>query len=143
MVGACAACLAAQALAADQGPSPGPGPAEALPIDRTTVIQGVEAACTGLGKAERDNPAWDSFPVRVEFADTRSQYLTDVEVRVATAKGKPVVRLSCGAPWVLLKLPPGDYRVSGRLQAGGPERRATFRAPRTGLARVALTFPEG
>ncbi|HEY4029783.1 MAG TPA: hypothetical protein VGM25_05525 [Caulobacteraceae bacterium] len=134
-----ALCLTAPAFAADSDQNP----AQVMPIDRKTTVQGVEAACTGLGKAERDNPAWDPFPVRIEFADSKSEYVTDVEVRVATAKGKPVAHASCGAPWVLLKLPPGDYRVFGRLLVGGPERSTTFKVPRTGQVRAALTFPEG
>ena len=135
---ACAtAALAAPGLAFSQDA------AEKMPLDRTTLVQGVEAACTGLGKAERDNPAWDSFPVRVEFADTKAEYLTDAEITVVTAKGQPVLHVSCAAPWVLMRLPPGDYRVAGHLLAGGPERSAAFKAPKTGQATVALTFPGG
>jgi hypothetical protein len=129
------AAVAAPGLALAQGG------AEKMPLDRTTTVQGVETACTGLGKTQRDNPAWESFSVRVEFADAKAEYLTDAEVMVVTAQGKPVLHVSCAAPWVLMRLPPGDYRVSGHLLAGGPERSAAFKAPRTGQASVALTFP--
>lgn len=134
-----AACTAA--VLAASPPALAQEPAEALPLDRTTTVQGVEAACSGLGKAQRDNPAWESFSVRVEFADPKAEYLTDAEVTVVTAAGRPVLHVSCAAPWVLMRLPPGDYRVSGHLLAGGPERSTAFKAPKTGQATVALTFP--
>lgn len=133
----------AAAALAMSGPALAQEAAETLPLDRTTTVQGVEAACSGLGKAQRDNPAWESFPVRVEFADPKAEYLADADIQVATAKGKPVLHVSCAAPWVLMRLPPGGYRVSGRLLAGGPERSAAFKVPRTGQVRVTLTFPAG
>jgi hypothetical protein len=117
-------------------------PAQELPVDKATVVQGVEVACTGMAETRLD-PKWTAFPVRVEFSNGKAEYLTDAEIRVTTAKGKPVLHVSCAAPWVLLKTPPGQYHVFARLLSSeAKERSAPFTTPKTGQIRVVLAFPD-
>jgi hypothetical protein len=117
------------------------GPAQVLPVDKTTAVGGLEVACTGLGETRLD-PKWAAFPVRVEFSNGKAEYLTDGEIRLTTAKGRPLLHVSCAAPWVLLKTPPGEYHVYARLSDGSAEgKSAPFKTPAKGQIRVVIAFP--
>ena len=112
-----------------------------LPVDQETVVDGVPAACTGFAQTKAD-PRWAAYPVRIEFANPAAEYLSSGEVVVTDARGKPVVAARCQAPWILLKLPTGAYKVEGRVPGSdAPSRSAPFRSPAGGQARVVLTFP--
>lgn len=134
------ACAAAAALllASPAGAQP-----QSLPLDTETQAGGVPVACTGLGQTRLD-PKWQAWPVRVEFANARSEYMGGGQVVVRDAHGREVLSASCDAPWLLMKLPPGAYTVEGRLpNAQSKPRSAPFRPPATGQMRVVLAFPDG
>jgi hypothetical protein len=141
----CAVALAVPSLAltaANSAPAADQTPAQVLPVDQTTVVQGVEVACTGMGETRQD-PKWQAFPVRVEFSNGKAEYLTDAEVRLITDKGKPVLNVSCAAPWVLLKPPAGAYTVFAQLlDSAAKPRSAPFKTPTKGQIRVVIAFPD-
>jgi hypothetical protein len=117
-------------------------PAQVLPVDRTTVVQGVEVACTGMGETRQD-PKWKAFPVRVEFSNGRAEYLTEAAVRLTTDKGKPVLNVSCAAPWVLIKSPAGVYKVYAHLlKSAAKPRSAPFKTSGKEQIRVVIAFPD-
>ena len=130
-----AVCLLAVSAAAAQ-------PA-ALALDTETTIGGVDVACTGMGQTRLD-PRWNAYPVRVEFSNARSEYLTDGEIALSDARGRPILAVRCEGPWILLKLRPGAYRVEGRLaNVDAKPRSARFRPPARGQMRLVLQFPDG
>ena len=127
------------------------GPALIMPLltssaqavqDQPVVIGGVETVCTGVGSA-KDNPAWSAYPVKLVFANQAGENLAQVHVAVAQGD-KPVVETDCDAPWVLMKLPAGNYNVSASVGAstgkasfatkGGPQQTVTVMVPRSGSA---------
>ncbi len=110
-----------------------------LPSDRPVTVNGHEVACTGIGDEAQADPRWKAFPVRVEFADARAEYLADVEATVIDAAGAPLFSVRCDSPWLLLRLPPAKYRVEGRF--GDTTRVAPFTAPAKGQIRVIVRFP--
>jgi hypothetical protein len=55
-------------------------------------------------------------------------------------KGNTLATLSCGGPWILLRLPPGRYDVEVETE-GKTVSSAAF-VPVTGQGRVILRFPE-
>ncbi|HLK23159.1 MAG TPA: hypothetical protein VKT30_00720 [Caulobacteraceae bacterium] len=134
---ACIAC-AGVALAAGAASAE---PAK-VPLDTETVVQGVPVACTGVGQT-RLNPHWDSYPVRVEFSGADNALLADEAVTISDGKGAEVVSVSCEGPWILFKLPPGDYRIEGRLldEEARPQT-GFFRVPRNGPTHLELRFPD-
>ncbi len=135
-----AACIAlgASALA---GAAPA-GEAQVLPIDRATVVNGIEVACTGVGETRQDS-RWRAYPVRVEFSDSRHEYLTDAAVTLATAQGRQLLQVSCSSPWVLIKPPAGAYQVTAQLlDSAAKPRSAPFKVPAKGQLRVVLEFPD-
>jgi hypothetical protein len=120
------------------------GSAVAAPmaLDVATKVQGVEAACTGVGDTRTD-PQWTAYPVRIEFSNARNEYMIDAAVTVKDSKGKVVVDATCGNPWLLLKLPPGAYTVFAQLiDSPAKPRSAPFKAPAKGQLRVVLQFPD-
>jgi hypothetical protein len=113
----------------------------ALALDAETTIAGVDVACTGIGQTRLD-PRWAAYPVRIEFSNARSEYLTDGEIALSDARGRPILDLRCDGPWILLKLKPGAYRVEGRIANAKP-RTARFRPPSQGQMRLVLQVPDG
>ncbi len=88
-----------------------------LPLDDTITLNGVEAGCTGIGEDAREDPRWESFPVRVEFSGAYNQYIPGGSLVVKDWDHKPLLYVRCDGPWVLLRLEPGTYRMAG-LMAG-------------------------
>ena len=132
--GLCAAlaCLAGRAA----------GEAVALPVDAATTINGIELACTGVGQT-RDEARWRAYPIRVEFSNARNEYLVGGAITLRDAAGRELLSASCDAPWILLRLPKGAYRVEGRiLGSAATGRSAPFLSPAAGQARVVLQFPD-
>src|SRR5260370_40810180 len=110
--------LAGVALCAAPGWSPA-APAGAEPqqvrLDTEATIGGVDVACTGIGQT-KDQPRWKTYPVRVEFADSKRNYLAGEVVGLTDPAGAPVMEVVCEGPWVLLRLPVGKaYHVQARL----------------------------
>ena len=113
-----------------------------VPYNQQKDVNGVTVACTGVGQS-RQNADWNNFPVRVEFAQPSGHLLADVAVVLRHAGGDTVAEVACKGPWVLFKVPPGNYRVEGRLPGSNAKpQNATVVAPATGQARVALLFPD-
>lgn len=110
--------------------------------DAAASVNGVELACTGIGQT-RDDARWLAYPVRIEFSNARNEYLVGAAITVRDAAGRELVNASCDAPWILLRLPKGAYRVEGRiLGSSAKPRSAPFASPASGQLRVVLQFPD-
>src|SRR5579872_4620567 len=81
--------------------------AEPVAMDTPINISGVDSACTGIADS-KDDPRWQTYPVRIEFSNGGSQYLAGAHVTLAKS-GAVIAELDCQAPWVLFKLGPGSY----------------------------------
>jgi len=132
---------AALAVLAAAGAATAAGPT-VVPLDTETTVAGVPVACTGVGEAKL-NPHWDSYPVRVAFAGANGDLLADEALTIFDESGAVVVSVGCTGPWILLKLPPGGYRIEGWL----PKREAArqsgfFRVPPDGPVHLDLRFPD-
>jgi len=141
------AALAAAALALPPAALSAPAPSEPAPVtnvgpDVAATAGGYEVACTGIGQM-RNDPRWLAYPVRVEISGAQNEYLVGAVVSIFDHAGRPLFTVACDGPWVLMKLPEGDYRVLARL-AGSPAkpRSAPFKAPRQGQIRVVMQFPD-
>ena len=112
-----------------------------LPLDTSTQVGGYEVACTGVGQTKHD-PKWLAFPVRVEFSDAKSNYLGGGKITVSS-HGKQLLRVSCDAPMILLKLPAGEYAVEGLpIDTPAKPKSATFHSKAKGQMRLVLQFPD-
>lgn len=120
-----------------------PALAASMPMDTPTDIGSVNAVCTGVGSAEND-PRWTAYPVRVVFSNGGAQFLSGVHLTL-NQDGKTLATVDCDGPWVLLKLPKGDYRVTATLtgQPGGKPHSADFSTSGMGAQqRVEIQFPK-
>ena len=105
--------------------------------DQPTTIGGVETVCTGVGSA-KDNPAWSSYPVKLVFANPSGEDLAQEHISVMQG-GKSVVETDCDAPWVLMKLPAGNYNVAASV--GTRIGNASFSTSGQGQKTVTITMP--
>lgn len=133
------AALAAALLTAGSTAAASP---TVVPVDAATQVNGVDVACTGIGLAAREDSRWAAFSVRVEVSNARNEYLLGADVTVRDRTGRSLVEVHCDAPWVLLRLPPGAYRVDAAVAGAGAPRSAPFSAPDKGQLRVVLQFPD-
>jgi len=75
--------------------------------------KGIQFACAGFGKEERSDPRWNAYPLKLVFATGSGGYFADTIVTIQNEKGARLVEnLHCDAPWLLLKLGPGKYKVT-------------------------------
>jgi hypothetical protein len=116
--------------------------ADPLPMDTPLSIDGIDTVCTGVG-SDKDDPRWQSYPVRVEFSNGAAQYLAGAHVALS-ARGRSLASFDCAGSWVLLRLPPGKYSVTAAL-SGEPDSQphtTTFTtAGGPGQQRVEVQFP--
>lgn len=96
------AMLACGPAVAAQAAKPAPGQAQA------DVVSG------GIGLDARDELAAKArdHNLKLVFALATREYLSDVDVRIADAKGREVAAQRSEGPWLFAKLPPGNYTVS-------------------------------
>ncbi len=100
-------------------------PAFAVPIatDQPVSIGDAQIVCTGVGSSQ-DNPEWKNYPIKMVFSNAAGQYVSDVHIALSNAKGGLVGEWDCAAPWALLDLPVGQYRVKAMLNDTGAVRTA-------------------
>jgi hypothetical protein len=97
-------------------------------------------ACTGIGLEQRDNPRWNAYPAKIEVDEVGGPYLGQAKLTVDNAAGKTIYSSTCDAPWLVMKLAPGQYNV--RAQVGSYQEGANFTVPAKGQTAVILTFPK-
>ena len=73
-----------------------------------------------------------------EAVDAAGQFLGDVQLSV-TSGGQSLITVRCGGPWLLLRIPPGSYRISGLFEGRMAE--TTANVPMSGQGRAVLRFP--
>ncbi len=84
-------------------------------IEYVTGGAGTEAV-DRLKSMERD------FTLKLVFANTTGEYLSDVRVTIADASGNVMVATTSQGPLLMAKLAPGSYRVDATFN-GRPESR--------------------
>ena len=114
---------------------------ERVALDTEVTVGGVGVGCTGIGET-KNQPRWAAYPVRLEFADEKRNYLAGEEVSVSDAKGGQLLDVVCEGPWVLLKLPAGkSFKAVAQLApSNGESHSAVVKAPSHGQARFVFTF---
>jgi hypothetical protein len=106
-----------------------------LPRNSVVDVRGVQAVCTGLDPASRDDPRWEAYPLKLEFHDAAGRLVPFAEVAISDIKGQNIVSVRCPAPWLLLGLPAGDYKASVASPQGA-DHALGFVVPREGQKSV-------
>lgn len=107
--------------------------------DMPTRAGRIEIVCTGVSLDARENPAWATYPLKIEVVGRGGQYLGDVHL-ILSQKDNSVATLTCGGPWILFRVPPGRYQVEAQTEGKAVSSSAIV--PATGQGRVILRFPE-
>ncbi len=114
----------------------------AVPLDGEQVVGDIPVACTGIGQ-EKDDPRWKAYPIRVEASNRAGDLLADVAVSLSGKGGAVLASVTCAGPWIMLKPPPGVYKLEGWMPGSGLRHQITsVRPPARGQRVVALFFPQ-
>jgi hypothetical protein len=113
---------------------------QTLPVDRSTQIRGIDAACTGVGQSDEHENPWNNYPVKLEMVKPYGQYLEDEVVTLRERNAGELLRVRCDAPWVLMRLSPGRYRATVRVPNMAAKEIA-FTVPQQGRRDVIVRFP--
>jgi hypothetical protein len=109
--------------------------------DTSRSASGVEYTTGGIGLAERQELASEArqFNTHLEFVYApEGEYLAEVHVDIADARGNTVLSTTTDGPWLLAKLPAGRYTVKAsfggvtrtqQINVGGGKRRVVMRFP--------------
>ena len=112
--------------------------AEKLIEDTPKAIEGIETVCDGITIANRNDPKWRAYSLRMEFAGKGGQYLGGETVSV---KGEELeVSVTCQGPWVLMKLPAGSYHISADVPDAG-HKEMNVRVSANGQHVAMFSFP--
>ena len=108
---------------------------------------GVEYAITGGGETALD-PRWKEFPLKIIMTKgkRKKEQYTPYQVRhlrVFSTDQKKLLEVKDAGPWLLLRLPPGDYYVYSHDERGIAKNITVRVAKKTGEQNVFyLEFPE-
>jgi hypothetical protein len=77
----------------------------------------------GLDSIERLTAMSGSFNLKLVFALKSGDYLSNVRVAIADARGNTVLDTTSDGPWLMTKLPAGNYQIAASF-GGATERRS-------------------
>ena len=95
--------------------------------------QGVRYTSGGIGSDESDamKAAASQWPLSLEFAvkaGSQAQYASGVQVRMRNQQGATVLDATSQGPFMLVKVPPGAYRIEATLNGKAVQRSVTVRS---------------
>ena len=93
----------------------------------------------GIGLSEQDRAASSSYPVALKTVGGYGQWLGNQDITIS-ARGRQIAAVHCQGPWLLMKLEPGSYRATVRVQ-NAAAKTVTFNVPRSGRREVMVRFP--
>ncbi|MFC4274414.1 flagellar hook assembly protein FlgD [Achromobacter aloeverae] len=102
----------------------------ALPATQTQGNVEYVTGGIGLDESESLKAAEKSYPLSLLFArklDGKNDYTADVKVVITDAKGAKVLDATSGGPYMLVKLPPGQYKVSATLDGNEQTRQVSVK----------------
>ncbi len=112
----------------------------ALPLAKTQGSITYVTGGIGLDESTALRQEQKNYPLSLLFAEgKRGAYVANVHVIVKGAGGKVLVDSPSSGPIMLIRLPPGEYRVSAQLR--GEEKQAAVKVPDKGTASYTFSWP--
>jgi hypothetical protein len=99
----------------------------------------------GEGAAADFKAAQSQYALSIEMsrrALPKNEYVSDADVKIVDAKGVAVLQTKSDGPFMLVKLPPGSYRVEATLD-GKTAKSGVLKVGSKGSVHASLVFPEG
>ena len=93
--------------------------AGSLPPEQVRGVASFLSGGISEGEAQRFQAAFKRFPLIIELYEhsgQRDEYTADADVRITDHAGKTVLEQHSDGPFMLVRLPAGDYRVSASLK---------------------------
>jgi len=93
-------------------------PLDNLPPERVHGVASYLSGGVSDGEAQRFQAAFKKYPLIVELYEhsgARDEYTADADVRITDHKGAMVLEQRADGPFMLVRLPAGDYTVSASL----------------------------
>jgi len=90
-----------------------------LPPEHTVGIASYASGGIGEGEAGRFKAAFDRYPLAIELLQhvgTRDEYTADARVKIVDPEGRTVLDERAEGPFMLVRLPAGEYRVVASLK---------------------------
>ena len=82
----------------------------------------------GTDSIDRLNSLASEFNLKLVFALTSGSYVSDVKVAIADATGRTVLDTTSDGPWLLTRLPAGNYQVVATLSGNAVKRQVAVGA---------------
>lgn len=116
-----------------------------LPPERTAGVVSYVSGGIGDGEAHRFEAAFKRFPLVVELyekdAGPHAEYTADANVKITDLHGAVVFDRHADGPFMLLRLPAGDYRVEAMLDGHAAAARSVH-VTDSGHVHATFVFPE-
>lgn len=103
----------------------------AISADATVQTSGgIAYVSGGVGddSITRLNSLAKDFNLKLVFALQSGNYVSDVKVVIADAKGKTLLDATSAGPWFLVKLPAGNYQIVATFAGNAVKRQVTVGA---------------
>ncbi len=83
------------------------------PKDATAAVASVPFVSGGVGDEaqEKLNAMAADYNLKLVFALTTGEYLSDIKVRIADSRGRTLLDTTSQGPWLFARLPAGTYSV--------------------------------
>ncbi|QKH38560.1 carboxypeptidase regulatory-like domain-containing protein [Achromobacter pestifer] len=110
------------------------------PVQQQGSVQYVSGGI-GLDESEAMKAAAKDYPLALTFAaqrDGKADYVANVAVTISDAHGKSVLQATAEGPYMLVKLPAGNYRISATYNGQAQQREVSVQ--NTGTARAVFEW---
>jgi len=114
-----------------------------LPPERQAGSASFVSGGVGEGESQRFEAAFKHYPLVVQLFENggaRDVYTADAVVKITDARGRQVLNEQADGPFMLVRLPAGDYRVAASLK-GHDLAEHTVHVTDGGHAKTVFVFP--
>jgi len=116
----------------------------ALPPERHAGVASYLSGGVGEGESQRFEAAFKRYPLIVRLFETigaRDEYTADARVKITDTKGRVVLDEKADGPFMLVRLPAGDYRIGATLK-GHTLADHPVHVTDSGHAKTTFVFPQ-
>lgn len=113
----------------------------AITEGRTTNGRAYIAGGIGLSESDTMKSLADKHSLQLVVSSRSGAYLADMQVRILGANSEKILDIPLAAPWLLVDLAPGAYKVSVTHGGQTQERNVTIAAGRSERVSVQFDVP--